>query len=687
LHPADLKTKDTNWLIELKSTLTVKPMDLNMKVRRRPGKSPMVGIPGAVGSSLQKDKVPTKHSDNGKISASDQKPTLTIIYGSNAGTCKSMAEDFETFAGGNFEVTVLTMDGATEHLPRTGTVAIITPSYEGKPPDNGKKFMSWLEASSDKKMLEGVNFAVFGVGNSEWSQTYHRIPKRLDEILPTLGANRLQPADFIDVKEDIIGPWEDWKEKFISTISGEGMKPLKSEDLVVEIKKPEAAVKLGGEEMSFGLVRKNEEIAGTDVGPAKRHIEIELPEGTTYRTGMKSSRGRKNKVFCICKRLLCTGDYLVVLPTNPPESIEQVLSRFQLHADDILSITGTNKSFLVMLSLHICAFPSNIQQSGSGPMTITELIGARVELGTPVSQRQLQAVARTAAGEEERKQLEQLCTEDSFKSEILAKRMSVLDILEDFPSCELPFASYLDMLKPLAPRQYSISSSPLATIPHVEKGEKTPIIASITFDVHTAPARSGNGRVFRGVASSYLAGRAPNSKIRCFVRATNASFHLPKDPETSVIMICAGTGLAPMRGFIEERAQIAQAGSRKLGKALLYFGCRHNEKDFIYAEQLKEWEKMGAVELRTAFSQQGPAGQHQYKYVHDRMWDEREELADLFKGGAKMFVCGSASKLAKSSADVCMKIWREKHPGSTEDDAFEWLQQQREDRYVSDVFD
>jgi cytochrome P450/NADPH-cytochrome P450 reductase len=320
-------------------------------------------------------------------------------------------------------------------------------------------------------------------------------------------------------------------------------------------------------------------------------------------------------------------------------------------------------------------------------MTVSKLIGTRVELGTPVSQRQLQAIAQTAANREELQRLEQLSSKESYKSEVLTKRMSVLDILEDFPSCDIPFASYLNMLRPLAPRQYSISSSPLATIPHVRNGEHSPIIASITFDVQSAPARSGNGRVFQGVASSYLAGRALNSKIPCFIRATNASFHLPKDPETSIIMICAGTGIAPMRGFLEERAQIAQAGSRKLGKALLYFGCRHNEKDFIYAEQLKEWEKMGAVELRPAFSQHGPAGQHQYKYVPDRMWDERDELASLFKEGAKIFVCGSARKLAKSSADTCMKIWAEKHPGSTDDDAYEWLQQQKEDRYVSDVFD
>jgi cytochrome P450/NADPH-cytochrome P450 reductase len=318
---------------------------------------------------------------------------------------------------------------------------------------------------------------------------------------------------------------------------------------------------------------------------------------------------------------------------------------------------------------------------------VVELIGARVELSTPVSKRQLQTIARTASVEEDGKALERLSFDEVFDSEVLAKRISVLDILEDFPACKLSFAEYLDMVKPLSPRQYSISSSPLASDPHPKHGHHGPINASITFDVHKAPARSGNGRNFEGVASTYLATRPVNSKLRCFVRATNASFHLPKNQETPVIMISAGTGIAPMRGYIEERAALAEASSRKLGKAILYFGCRDHERDYIYGEQLKQWEQLGAVDVRPTFSQRGPEEARQHRYVHERIWDEREELASLFHEGAKIFVCGSASKLAKSAASVLEKVWLERHPGKSDKEAFEWLQAQREERYVSDVFD
>jgi len=274
----------TDLSTELKSTLTVKPKDLKIKVRRRPGKDSMVGIPGANSSTSSRQKDQIKPNDNAK-SHSDTKFPLLIIYGSNAGTCKSMAEDLEATAGTRFAVTVKTMDQATENLPKDGPVVIISPSYEGKPADNAKKFVSWLEAGADKQRLGGVKFSVFGVGNSEWVQTFHKVPIRIDEILSDLGADRIQPPSFIDVKEDFVGPWDDWKEKFISIISSGDTQKLLTEEITAAIEKSDAAIKLAGDEISYGFVRMNESLTGTDIGPAKMHTEVELPEGTTYRPG------------------------------------------------------------------------------------------------------------------------------------------------------------------------------------------------------------------------------------------------------------------------------------------------------------------------------------------------------------------------------------------------------------------
>jgi len=218
-------------------------------------------------------------------------------------------------------------------------------------------------------------------------------------------------------------------------------------------------------------------------------------------------------------------------------------------------------------------------------------------------------------------------------------------------------------------------------------GSEQRLTVSLTYDVHDKAAWSGAGRQFRGVASTYLARQEPGDKVRCFTRATNVNFHLPLDPTVPVIMVCAGTGIAPMRAFIQERATIKAARNASLGPAILYFGCRHHEKDFIYREELKQWEADGVVSVRPCFSKVGLNGESK-QYVPDRMWEDREELAQLFgKQHGKIFICGSASKLAKSTADVCKMIWMGCHEGSSEEEAQAWLERVKEDRYVSDVFE
>lgn len=306
-------------------------------------------------------------------------------------------------------------------------------------------------------------------------------------------------------------------------------------------------------------------------------------------------------------------------------------------------------------------------------------------MGTPASHKQIQTLIE-ATPEEDRSKLTSFLSEETYKSEVLAKRYSILDLLESSPTTHLPFSTYLDMLKPLTPRQYSISSSPLANINFATDSNGRSVqklTASITYDVHDEAAWSGHGQ-FHGVASTYLARHEEGQRIRCFTRPTNAKFHLPADTKTPIIMVCAGTGIAPMRAFLQERATIKAARQVDLGPALLYFGCRSETADYIYKDELEQWEKEGVVSLRTCFSKSGPKAP---QYVYERMWEEREELRKLFKENhAKIFVCGSARKLAKSTGEVCMKIYKEA-TGCGEDEAAEWLDTVKEDRYVSDVFE
>lgn len=319
------------------------------------------------------------------------------------------------------------------------------------------------------------------------------------------------------------------------------------------------------------------------------------------------------------------------------------------------------------------------------PMSAFEFFSTRAELNNIITQGQLEHLIERTVDAAPKAGLEAILK--SYKAEVLPKRLSVLDVLEDFPACHIELVDYVDMLKPLAPRQYSISSSPYASFDK-EYSEHAGPVATVTYDVHSAPAFSGKGRTFNGVASSYLSRANIGSRIHCHVRSTNAAFHLPRDPKTPVILIAAGSGLAPMRGFIQDREAIAAArGVDALGPALFYFGCRDFEKDFIYADELRAWEAKGLIKVRPAFSQRGPPGATNYKYVPERMLAEKEELRALYKEGAKLFLCGSAGKLAKSTTDVLKKIYMEGHPEISDEEASKWLDSVRETRYVSDVFD
>src|SRR4030088_2562048 len=146
------------------------------------------------------------------------------------------------------------------------------------------------------------------------------------------------------------------------------------------------------------------------------------------------------------------------------------------------------------------------------------------------------------------------------------------------------------MLSLLAPRYYSISSSPSSDAAR----------CSVTVGVVEGPASSGRG-TYKGICSNYLAGRRAAETIHATIRETKAGFRLPDDASVPIIMIGPGTGLAPFRGFLQERAAQKAKGA-SLGPAVLFFRCRHPEQDYLYADELKAFEAGGISELHTAFS-------------------------------------------------------------------------------------
>lgn len=475
--------------------------------------------------------------------------------------------------------------------------------------------------------MKHAKCAVFGVGNSDWASTFHRIPKVVHRLLTESGATTLVDPGFVNVKEDPVGPWDEWVDKlFAALTNGDEKVSTTRPALDVTIEKHVSSDSKDLKPSSHGTVLLNKELAGAEVGPAKRHVEIRLPENVSY----------------------TTGDYLVVQPRNHPEDVYKVLAAFKLEAEDTFMVKGSTKAHLP-----------------AATTSVGDFFSTAVELGTPITKRQLENIIRHAP-EGRRQEVAGLV---NHHTEMLAQRYSIVDVLQHY-QLDLPFAEYIDMLPVLAPRQYSISSSSLVS----------PKTVSLTIDVHESAALSGNG-VFHGVASTYLASRLVGDRINCYIRPTQVGFRIPT-PETPLIMIAAGTGIAPMHAFLEERAAIAEAGVQKLGPATLYFGCRDEDKDFIYKQKLVQWEQQGIVKVKAAFSKMSDRPR---QYVPELIWEDKDEIGDMFKNGGKIFLCGSAARLGQSTAEVCKKIYSAR-TGSTPEEAEIWLQGVKTDRYVSDVY-
>ena len=288
-----IEKADPLYSLRVEQTITQKPVGFFMKARRRPGTrlSTGIGITNQVKHALLSPRAfrlslpPQPRYGGHRKSANDKAQPLLILYGSNSGTCKSFAEDVATkaakhgFLAGEDDVRIL--DSAVEKLPIDRPVIIICSSYDGRPTEDSKNFVAWLERRAKDRDLRGVTYAILGAGNTDWAETYQRTPKFIDKQLEILGASRLTPLGKINMKGDIFGAFDEWLERIWSCLPGSCV--IHGNDLRVEI---HASNRHDVEkDMVLGTVIENRQIACNELGYSKRHMEISLPKYVRYRTG------------------------------------------------------------------------------------------------------------------------------------------------------------------------------------------------------------------------------------------------------------------------------------------------------------------------------------------------------------------------------------------------------------------
>jgi sulfite reductase (NADPH) flavoprotein alpha-component len=243
--------------------------------------------------------------------------------------------------------------------------------------------------------------------------------------------------------------------------------------------------------------------------------------------------------------------------------------------------------------------------------------------------------------------------------------MEVIDFLVDHRSARFSPEEFVGLLSKLQPRLYSVASSLKAFPDQVHL-----IVDVVRYESH--------GRTRKGVASSFLADRADDAPVPVF--PSNAKhFHLPENPDTPILMVGPGTGVAPFRAFLQERKV---TGAK--GKNWLFFGAQHLSCDFAYEEDFGSFMREGILtRLDCAWSRD----QAQKIYVQHKM---EENAAEIWKWidaeGAQFFVCGDARRMAKDVDAILRKIVQE-HGGKTVDQANEYVEKLKTDkRYKRDVY-
>ncbi|KAL2652456.1 hypothetical protein R1flu_020584 [Riccia fluitans] len=617
---------------------------------------------------------------------------VTVLFGTQTGTAEGYAQAFaeEGRTRYNGEVTFKTValdkygdeaDIFEAKLKEEQLVIFYLATYgDGEPTDDAADFYKWLTELSDDKgaWLSNLQYAVFGCGNSTYEH-FCKVGKVVDERLSIFGAQRLVEVGLGDddhVQEDDFNAWKEglWSHLDKLLDSKIDVPPTPGSAYSIAIPEYKVEIHEQGTEMvqrdfskSFKSFKRNRVIYDAHnpckcFVAARRELHTEL-----------SDRSCTHVEFDISNTGLTyeTGDHLAVYAENHKEYVEeaaQLLGQpldlmFTLHIDD--KVENPKNA-----SLH-APFP--------GPVTLEAALRRYADLLSPPKKSVLTVLAAYASVKEEEARLRMLTSpfgKEEYNDYVVKSKRTLLEVMSDFPSVRVPLGVFFAVVSPrLQPRFYSISSSP--------KFSPDRIHISCALVLGT----SASEKVFRGVSSTWLKGSIPaeedqeNASLApIYVRTS--TFRLPVDPKKPIVMVGPGTGLAPFRGFLQERAALKDSGVT-LGPAILFFGCRSRKQDFIYEEELNDFVKRGVLsDLSVAFSREGTTKE----YVQNKMMQQASAVWDHLSNGGYFYVCGDAKGMAKDVHRTLLTIIQEQDyvDGSKAEAIVK--QMQNEGRYQRDVW-
>lgn len=528
-----------------------------------------------------------------------------IFYGSQTGTAEDYASRLAKEGKSRFGLETMVADledydfENLDAVPSDKVVMFVLATYgEGEPTDNAVDFYEFITgedvafSESKEPALENLNYVAFGLGNNTYEH-YNSMVRNVNKALEKLGAHRIGDAGEGDdgagtMEEDFLA----WKEPMWAALS-EKM-GLEEREAVYEpifsVTEREGLTK-DSHEVYVGEPNKMH-LEGTAKGPFNAHNPYIAPIVESHELFSVKDRNCLHMEVDISGSNLSyqTGDHIAIWPTNPGEETNRFLNVLGLadKRDAVISVKALEPTAKV-------PFPT--------PTTYDAIVRYHMEICAPVSRQFLDTLKAFAPDDESRDEMTKLGGDrDYFQEKVSAQHLNIARVLELVGKgkqwTNVPFSAFIEGINKLQPRYYSISSSSLVQPKKIS-------ITAVVEKVHLP----GRNDPFRGITTNYLLAlkqrqngdaepdpfgltyelNGPRNKydgIHVPVHVRHSNFKLPSDSSKPIIMIGPGTGVAPFRGFVQERAKEAENGT-EVGKTILFFGCRKRTEDFMYES---EWE-------------------------------------------------------------------------------------------------
>ena len=551
-----------------------------------------------------------------KPAASVEPLKFAVYFASQSGTAEGLAKKVARgLKSAGHAVDVKSLEGVTpSQMAAEQNVIILASTYgDGEPPESGKAFRNALFAS-DVPAMTHVRYCVFALGDRNYEQ-FCRFGLELDERLANLGAKRV--AACVEADVDPEKPFAAWSATLDRSF-GEDSAPV--------------AVP----------AQKHELIAFPSAAEGERYTREHPYHAPVMERRVLTSDGSSKQTLHLALRVAderisyAAGDACGVIPQNDPVLVQELLEH--------LPFSGEERVRLPKLSCSVREALMHYLQP------------------TRLSRKMVEWFA-TRSGSAALSHL--LHTDQAAHLDAYLYGRGLIDLLVEYPGVVTDPQDIAELLPRLAPRLYSISSSPAA-----HAGELHCTIGVVRYHAH--------GRHRGGIASTMIADRIAGDTALPIYIQPNKRFRLPVDGKQPIIMIGPGTGIAPFRSFLHERSALGHTG-----RNWLFFGERSATTDFLYRDELVQMRESGHLtRLDTAFSRD----QERKVYVQHRMQEQGAELWRWLQEGAQVYVCGDASRMAKD-VNEALHLIAQQHGAMSEDAAKEYISDLSEGhRYHRDVY-